>query len=340
MINERNLKAFLSILLQFIFVTTATSAEYEYLDGDMLLAQRTSGDSENKSSSRNERSSSKSTEERPTRPKDERPSRPHDDGHASYGRDRHHEEPPHHHHHGPEVETVVVVEEPVTYSTNYTLNSAEEPVASGDYDMDRFMLFVNLGAGYSFRGVTGTPMDDDDTESGEAFFKSLGYSLEVQMQVGVTKHFFVNPGVAFAKQSIFDEFSPGNYMHTKRRFLDMPFFLGLRKAPDDDFFASVALGPRFVYGLNGTCREYYDFYPSPEHGVFEHDSYGGKYGMKKFSVGVGLEIDLVIERLLLGFDASLYPNSECKPIELYEGLYENFYSCRKNFAFKIGWRIF
>lgn len=360
----------LSVLLSFAFLSSASASDFEKYDGDFVLAQNTSrgnersarpintsssneGTSSSSKSSSSSSSSSKTSrneygesrsKERPSRPTNERPQRPHNVNHAttphdSYhhgGHDNHH----HHHSHGGG-DVVYVVEDDVYYGP--TTSSETNNYSSGDYKIDRFMLFANLGFGVSFRGASGMveyEYDDEDEEDNEKFGNSLGYNVELRFDVGLTKHLFLGSGVGFTKQSIYNKFLPGNYMKSTKRFLDIPVFFGFRKSSDEDFIASVALGPRLAYGLNGQCREHYDFYPDPEYGVFSHDTYGGKYGLNKFSVGAGLEANLVIYRLLLGFDFSLYPNNDCKPAEIYDGLYKRFYGCRTNFSIKAGWRIF
>lgn len=340
MINGLKLKSLLSGLLFLAFIAPVSAS-----GSDDLLAQR----GNERSSRSTSDGSSRSSDERPSRPKDERPSRPREETHSqpqrqpntSYsGGPRHHGEPPHHHHgHGG---TVVVVEEPVVYSS-----APVEEIVYGDYEMDRFMMFVNIGGGMSFRGASGTHVEKVETEEGEEvymddefFVNSLSYSFELRFDVGVGKHFFVSPGIGFAKQSFYDEFSPGNYMINKKRFLDMPLFIGFRKSSTEDCMGSFLFGPRVVYGINGKCQEYYDFYPAKEHGVFEHFCYEGKYGKDRFSVGLGLEANMVVNRFLLGLDFSLYPKSDCEPTEIYDGLYKSYRKCRKNIAIKLGWRVF
>lgn len=338
MISGKISKLF-SVLLLSALTTPVFSSESEEFNDDMLLAQRSSSDNENKSenenkkTSRNERSA-RPTETRPARPSDTRPERPQAKPHApAPGHAHHHDpQPPHHHHHGGDV---VVVEDDANYMTSTSDNTST--YVSKDCDLDRFMLFANLGFGVSYRGFSGA-LDFEEEEDG--LFENLGYNIEVRCDVGLTKHLFISSGVGFAKQSIYNEFLPGNYMRNTKRFFDIPLFFGYRKADDEDFWGSLLIGPRFAYGLNGVCREYYDFYPSPEHGVFKHNSYGGKYGSDRFCVGVGLEANMVINKFLLGFDVSFYPKNDCLPEEIYDGLYRRFYSLRTNFSIKAGWRIF
>lgn len=341
MIGGKIYKLF-SVLLLSALTTPVLSSEVDGFNDDMLLAQRSSRDNENKkeneskNSSHNERSA-RPVETRPSRPSDSRPARPHVKPHALSPAQAHHHDPqpPHHHHHHHGGDVVVVVEDDANYTTSTSNNFTTS--VSKDCDLDRFMLFANLGFGVSYRGFSGA-LDFDEEEDG--LFENLGYNIEVRCDVGLTKHLFVSSGVGFAKQSIYNYFSPGNYMRNTKRFLDIPLLFGYRKADDEDFWGSLSLGPRFAYGLNGVCREYYDFYPDPEHGVFKHNSYGGKYGLDRFSVGVGLEVNMVIYKFLLGFGVSFYHRNECVPEEIYDGLYRRFYSLRTNFSIKAGWRIF
>lgn len=236
----------------------------------------------------------------------------------------------------PTVETVE--EEPVYVSTT----SAPNQIVIGDYDIDPVMIFVSLGGGVSYRGVTGVhPNGDDEVKSDGEIppRKSLGYNVEVMCDIGLSKHLYLSAGVGFAKQSIADKFFPGNYMLNSKHILDMPLYIGHRISSKPCSFASISGGPRFVYGIEGKCKEYYDFYPVPESGVFEHDCYGGLYGKKRFSVGLGFEIQTVWKRLMIGWDFNIYPRSECEPRELYDGLYREFRRCRKNATIKIGCRV-
>lgn len=341
MISGKIYKLF-SVLLLSAMTTSVMSSEIVEFDDEMLLAQRTAsdnGDKDNdkKKSSRNERTA-RPVETRPTRPSDSRPERPQAKPHApSAGHAHHHDpQPPHHHHHhhhGGDV--VVVVEDDANYTTS-TNNYTSEYV-SKDCDLDKFMLFVNLGFGASYRGFSGA-LDFEEEEDG--LFENLGYNIEVRCDVGLTKHLFISSGVGFAKQSIYNQFSPGNYMRNTKRFWDVPLLFGYRKADDEDFWGSLSVGPRFAYGVNGECREYYDFYPDPEYGVFKHNSYGGKYGSDRFAVGVGCEANMVVYKFLLGLGVSFYPKNDCLPEEIYDGLYRRFYNIRTNFSIKAGWRIF
>ncbi|MBR5209442.1 MAG: hypothetical protein IKV67_06275 [Paludibacteraceae bacterium] len=337
MISGKIYKLF-SVLLLSAMTTSVMSSEVEDFNEDMLLAQRTAsdnGDNDKNKSSRNERSA-RPVETRPSRPSDSRPERPQAKPHApSAGHAHHHDpQPPHHHHHHHGGDVVVVVEDDANYTT---ANSYTSNVASGDYDMDRFMLFANLGFGVSYRGFSGV-FDFEDEEGG--LFENLGYNIEVRCDVGLSKHLFISSGAGFAKQSIYNQFSPGNYMCNTKRFLDIPLLFGYRKADEKDFWGSLSVGPRFAYGVNGVCREHYDFYPDPECGVFKHDSYGGRYGSDRFAVGVGFEANMVIYKFLLGFGLSFYPKNDCLPGEIYEGLYRRFYNLRTNYSIKAGWRIF
>ncbi|MCR5246558.1 MAG: PorT family protein [Paludibacteraceae bacterium] len=345
MISGKISKLF-SVLLLSALTTPVFSSESEEFNDDMLLAQRSSSDNENKSenenkkTSRNERSA-RPTETRPARPSDTRPARPQAKPHApAPGHAHHHDpQPPHHHHHHHGGDVVVVVEDDVNYTTSTSNNYTTS--VSKDCDLDRFMLFANLGCGASYRGFSGEIYDVEEDDGDDSdYIPPLGYNIEVRCDVELTKHLFVSSGVGFAKQSIYNKFLPGNYMYSTKRFLEIPLLFGYRKADDEDFWGSLSVGPRFAYGVNGVCREYYDFYPSPEHGVFEHNSYGGKYGSDRFSVGVGLEANMVINKFLLGFDVSFYPKNDCLPEEIYKGLYRRFHTIRTNFSIKAGWRIF
>ena len=342
MISGKISKLF-SVLLLSALTTPVFSSESEEFNDDMLLAQRSSSDNENKSENENKKTSrdersARPVETRPARPSDTRPERPQAKPHTpSSGHAHHHDpQPPHHHHHHHGGDVVVVVEDDANYTTSTSDYSST--YVSKDCDLDRFMLFVNLGFGVSYRGFSGALDYEEEEEDG--LFENLGYNIEVRCDVGLTKHLFISSGVGFAKQSIYNEFLPGNYMRNTKRFLDIPLLFGYRKADDEDFWGSLSIGPRFAYGVNGECREYYDFYPSPEHGVFKHNSYGGKYGSDRFCVGVGLEANMVINKFLLGFDVSFYPKNDCLPEEIYEGLYRRFYTIRTNFSIKAGWRIF
>lgn len=343
MISGKIYKLF-SVLLLSALTTPVFSSESEEFNDDMLLAQRSSSDNENKSenenkkTSRNERSA-RPTETRPARPSDTRPERPQAKPHTpSSGHAHHHSQPPHHHHHhGGDV--VVVVEDDANYTTSTSNNSTTS--VSKDCDLDRFMLFANLGCGASYRGFSGEIYDVEEYDGDDSdYIPPLGYNIEVRCDVGLTKHLFVSSGIGFSKQSIYNKFLPGNYMYSTKRFLEIPLLFGYRKTNDEDFWGSLSVGPRFAYGLNGVCREYYDFYPSPEHGVFKHNSYDGKYGLNRFAVGAGFEANVIIFKLLLGFDVSFYPKNDCLPEEIYEGLYRRFYTIRTNFSIKAGWRIF
>jgi|GEM_PF-951232 hypothetical protein len=337
MISGKIYKLF-SVLLLSAMMTPVMSSEVEDFNDEMLLAQRTAsdnGDDDKNKSSRNERSA-RPVETRPSRPSDSRPERPQARPHSpSSGHAHHHDpQPPHHHHHhGGDV--VVVVEDDANYTTS-TSNYSSSSV-SKDCDLDRFMLFANLGFGVSYRGFSGL-LDFEDEDDG--LFENLGYNIEVRCDVGLTKHLFLSSGVGFAKQSIYNQFSPGNYMRNTKRFLDIPLLFGYRKADDEDFWGSLSVGPRFAYGVSGECREYYDFYPDPEFGVFKHNSYGGKYGANRFAVGVGCEANMVVYKFLLGFSVSFYPKNDCSPDGIYDGLYRRFYKVRTNFSMKAGWRIF
>jgi len=293
----------------------------------------------NNNSLRNERSA-RPVESRPSRPTDSRPQSHAASSNTSHhgSHHGHHEPPPPHHHHGGG-DVVVVVEE----DTDYTTNSYSSASVSGDYDLDKFMLYANLGFGMSFRGFSGEldfELDDPDHEDNKAFGSCLGYNIELRCDVGMSKHSFFSTGAGFAKQSFYNMFWPGNYMKSTKRFLDIPLLFGYRKSSDEGFYGSIALGPRFSYGINGDCVENYDFYPDPDHGKFTHSSYGGEYGVKRFAVGVGLEANIGIEKFLLGFSTSLYPRNDCKPGEIYDGLYNRFYNLRANISFKAGWRLF
>ena len=332
-----------SVLLLSAMMTPVISSEVEEFNDEMLLAQRVASDNGDKDSdkdknksSRNERSA-RPVETRPSRPSDSRPERPQAKPHApSPGHAHHHDpQPPHHHHHHHGGDVVVVVEDDANYTTSTSDYSST--YVSKDCDLDRFMLFANLGFGVSYRGFSGA-LDFEEEEEG--LFENLGYNVEVRCDVGLTKHLFISSGVGFAKQTIYNQFLPGNYMRNTKRFLDIPLLFGYRKADDEDFWGSLSIGPRFAYGVNGECREYYDFYPDPEHGVFKHNSYGGKYGTDRFCVGVGLEANMVIYKFLLGFGVSFYPKNDCLPAEIYNGLYKRFYNLRTNFSIKAGWRIF
>ena len=301
MISGKIYKLF-SVLLLSALTTPVWSSEDDGFSDDILLALRSSRENENKSenenknSSHNERSA-RPVETRPSRPSDSRPERPHVKPHApSPGHAHHHDpQPPHHHHHhGGDV--VVVVEDDANYTS--ATSSPSSNVASGDYEMDRFMLFANLGCGASYRGFSGEIYDVEEDDGDDSdYIPPLGYNIEVRCDVGLTKHLFVSSGVGFAKQSIYNKFLPGNYMYSTKRFLEIPLLFGYRKADDEDFWGSLSVGPRFAYGLNGVCREYYDFYPSPEHGVFKHNSYDGKYGLNRFAVGAGFEANMMIFKL-------------------------------------------
>lgn len=343
MISGKISKLF-SVLLLSALTTPVFSSESEEFNDDMLLAQRSSSDNENKSenenkkTSRNERSA-RPTETRPARPSDTRPERPQAKPHTpSSGHAHHHSQPPHHHHHhGGDV--VVVVEDDANYTTSTSNNSTTS--VSKDCDLDRFMLFANLGCGASYRGFSGEIYDVEEYDGDDSdYIPPLGYNIEVRCDVGLTKHLFVSSGIGFSKQSIYNKFLPGNYMYSTKRFLEIPLLFGYRKTNDEDFWGSLSVGPRFAYGLNGVCREYYDFYPSPEHGVFKHNSYDGKYGLNRFAVGAGFEANVIIFKLLLGVGVCFYPKSDCLPEEIYDGLYKRFYSLRTNFSIKAGWRIF
>lgn len=310
-----------------------------------------SNSSSNSNSNSSSKSGSSSHNERAARPVQTRPSRSesrpqgqaassnhfHNESHHG-----HHEPPPpprdHHHHHGGG-DVVVVVED----DDNYTTSNYSSATVSGDYDLDRFMLYANLGFGMSFRGFSGEldyELDDPDHEDNKAFGSCLGYNIELRCDIGMSKHTFFSTGAGFAKQSFYNMFWPGNYMKSTKRFLDIPLMFGYRKSSDEGFWGSVAVGPRLAYGINGDCVETYDFYPAQEYGEFKHSSYGGEYGVKRFAVGVGLEANIGIEKFLLGFSASFYPHNDCKPGEIYDGLYKRFYNCRTNITFKAGWRIF
>lgn len=233
----------------------------------------------------------------------------------------------------------MVVEDDANYTTSTSNNSTTS--VSKDCDLDRFMLFANLGCGASYRGFSGEIYDVEEYDGDDSdYIPPLGYNIEVRCDVGLTKHLFVSSGIGFSKQSIYNKFLPGNYMYSTKRFLEIPLLFGYRKTNDEDFWGSLSVGPRFAYGLNGVCREYYDFYPSPEHGVFKHNSYDGKYGLNRFAVGAGFEANVIIFKLLLGVGVCFYPKSDCLPEEIYEGLYRRFYTIRTNFSIKAGWRIF
>ncbi|MBQ8020601.1 MAG: hypothetical protein IJ263_09405, partial [Paludibacteraceae bacterium] len=175
MISEKISKLF-SVLLLSVLTTPVFSSESEEFNDDMLLAQRSSSDNENKSenenkkTSRNERSA-RPVETRPARPSDARPQRPQAKPHApSSGHAHHHDpQPPHHHHHhGGDV--VVVVQDDANYTTSTSDYSST--YVSKDCDLDKFMLFVNLGFGVSYRGFSGA-LDFEDEEDG--LFENVGY---------------------------------------------------------------------------------------------------------------------------------------------------------------------
>ena len=168
MISGKIYKLF-SVLLLSALTTPVFSSESEEFNDDMLLAQRSSSDNENKSenenkkTSRNERSA-RPTETRPARPSDTRPERPQVKPHApSSGHSHHHSQPPHHHHHHHGGDVVVVVEDDANYTTSTSDNSST--YVSKDCDLDRFMLFANLGFGVSYRGFSGAlDYEEDDDE--------------------------------------------------------------------------------------------------------------------------------------------------------------------------------
>lgn len=357
------IKKYISLVWLWVFALPAFSYDYES-GNEELLAQRSGERTEKKTTSRVEKTSrsvegnssrsedktSKPKDERPSRPKDERPSRTNGGNHVSSARDpHHHSEPPHHphsHHHGHEhggavvsTGTVVVVEDDVEYANT---SSDYSSVPDGDYAIDKFMLYANIGCGLSYRGVSGRVDDEaaEEEEEADFFSNSLGYNIEVRFDIGLAKHFYMTSGIGFTRHSVSNVFFPGNYMISTKRFCDIPLMFGYRKSSVEDFIAAVALGPRFAYGINGTCREYYDFFPDPDYGVFEHDSYGGKYGVKKFSIGAGIEANFVLYRFLLGCNFSVYPKNECDPGEIYDGLYRRLRNCRTNFTIKAGWRLF
>lgn len=372
-----NLKKWLSVFLSIVFVmsTSAQNPSRNERSSRPVNVSGSSGGGSSKSndsslsssstgssnkSSRNERSqrstnSSSSNDERPSRTSGERPVRPqssnHDShhdphhGHNNYSGHHHdHYDEHRHHHHVHSGGTVVVAG--TGYSAASTSAYEASSTVSRNHDINRFMLFANLSCGVSYRGASGVheyEYCDEDVqidEENRAFVESLGYNVEVRTDVGLTRRLFCSSGVGFSKQSFYKMFSPGNYMSSTKRFLEFPFMFGFRDDDDEDFIFSVSVGPRLTYGINGKCDEYYDFYPEPEYGVFSHDSYGGKYGVDRFSVGAGIETQFVIYRFLLGLNFSLYPNNDCKPAELYDGLYRRFHSCRTNISIKAGWKIF
>lgn len=105
MIGGKIYKLF-SVLLLSALTTPVLSSEVDGFNDDILLAQRSSRDNENKNenesknSSHNERSA-RPVETRPSRPSDSRPARPHVKPHAPSPAQAHHHDPqpPHHHHH-------------------------------------------------------------------------------------------------------------------------------------------------------------------------------------------------------------------------------------------------
>lgn len=370
MIQENKLKKFFAVFLSIVMATSvvAQSSRNERTarptssvsssSSDGGRSSSTSGGSSSASSSRTSSSSSRnerserSTNERPSRPSGERPVRPQSSNHVSSGHSHHnehhgsHHDPHHndyHHHHGHSSGAVVVAG--TGYSGAASTTYAAAPAVSRKHDINKFMLFANLSGGVSYRGASGVTeyeyCDEDDqiAEENRAFGKSLGYNVEIRTDVGLSRRLFCSSGVGFSKQSFYKMFSPGNYMSSTKRFLEIPLMFGIRDG-DDDLIFSLSIGPRFTYGINGKCKEYYDFYPYPEYGLFTHESYGGKYGVDRFSVGAGLEANIVVYKLLLGLNFSLYPNNDCKPAEIYDGLYRRFHSCRTNISIKAGWRIF
>ncbi len=371
MIRENKIKRLLVVLLSFALMTTVSAQTTSHNErsarpvstvnnsssngGKTSSSSSSSGSSSSTSSSKNERSE-RSTGERPTRPSGERPVRPqssnkvphHDPhhGHISHGTHHDHHYDDHHHHHGHSSATVVVAGTGTGYAAASSSSDQTAPSARRRHDVDRFMLFANLSCGASFRGASGVTEyeycneDDQIDEENRAFLESIGYNVEIRTEIGLSGSLFCSSGVGFSKQSFYKMFSPGNYMCSTKRFLEIPLMFGFRDVEDEDLLFSFSVGPRFTYGINGVCDEHYDFYPEPEYGVFSHNSYDGKYGVDRFSVGAGIETYMIASRFLIGLSFSLYPNNDCKPAELYDGLYRRFHSCRTNISIKAGWRIF
>lgn len=356
MIVESVLKKLVPIFLALVFASPVYSQRPDRSSSggsNNSSTTNNSGSSSSSSSSGNSSSSNSSRNERSARPVNTRPTRPTESGngnshhsgsqHASSSRNEHHGHhnsysshhgyDDHHHHHGHGGETVVVVEEPVYYTSSYA-----EPVEIVEYDIDRFMLFINATGTMSFRGFADELEYEDDDDY---FGKCFGYNFEARADVGLTRCLFLSPGVGYSKQSFYNRFTEfGNYMVNTKRFLEVPLMIGYRNSYYDGYFSSLSIGPRFAYGLSGRCAEHYDFYPDEERGVFEHNSYGGKYGVDRFSVGFAFEANLIFRRFLFGCGFSFFPKNDCKPTDLYEGLYGKFYNCRANINFKLGWRVF